>query len=114
MGLSRPTTIATSGLSRIEWADGQMPVLRSIRERFASLEPGQNVMRETGKLLSELTGTVAVGILERLPDPKGAILGANSRPLGLRCSARVHRGKRVFRARLHALIRGNNTNGSRV
>src|SRR5439155_9264175 len=34
------TTIATSpGLSRIEWADGQMPVLRSIRRRFARERP---------------------------------------------------------------------------
>src|SRR5271169_3886942 len=32
----------------------------SIRECFASLEPGQNVMRETGRLLVELTGTAAV------------------------------------------------------
>src|SRR3984957_2656232 len=32
----------------------------AIRDRFASLEPGQNVMRETGRLLSELTGTAAV------------------------------------------------------
>src|SRR5579883_286155 len=37
----------------------------SIRDRFASLEPGQNVMRETGKLLSELTGTVAVVVAPR-------------------------------------------------
>jgi heat-inducible transcriptional repressor len=37
----------------------------SIRERFESLEPGQNVMRETGKLLSELTGTVAVVVAPR-------------------------------------------------
>src|SRR5947199_6865246 len=27
------------GLSRIEWAGGQMPVLRSIRERFAAERP---------------------------------------------------------------------------
>src|ERR1700722_3135330 len=32
----------------------------AIRDRFASLEPGQNIMRETGRLLSELTGTAAV------------------------------------------------------
>jgi heat-inducible transcriptional repressor len=37
----------------------------SIRERFASIEPGQNVMRETGKLLSELTGTAAVVLAPR-------------------------------------------------
>src|ERR1700748_2357970 len=32
-------TGADSGRSRIEWADGQMPVLRSIRERFARERP---------------------------------------------------------------------------
>jgi heat-inducible transcriptional repressor len=37
----------------------------SIRARFESLEPGQNVMRETGKLLSELTGTAAVVVAPR-------------------------------------------------
>jgi heat-inducible transcriptional repressor len=37
----------------------------SIRERFQSLEPGQNVMRETGKLLAELTGTAAVVVAPR-------------------------------------------------
>jgi heat-inducible transcriptional repressor len=37
----------------------------AIRETFASLEPGQNVMRETGKLLSELTGTAAVVLAPR-------------------------------------------------
>jgi heat-inducible transcriptional repressor len=37
----------------------------AIRERFASFEPGQNVMRETGKLLSELTGTAAVVLAPR-------------------------------------------------
>jgi heat-inducible transcriptional repressor len=37
----------------------------SIRDRFASFEPGRNVMRETGKLLSELTGTAAVVVAPR-------------------------------------------------
>jgi heat-inducible transcriptional repressor len=37
----------------------------AIRETFSSLEPGQNVMRETGKLLSELTGTAAVVLAPR-------------------------------------------------
>ena len=40
----------------------------SIRDRFASLEtsvPHANVMRETGKLLSELTGTAAVVVAPR-------------------------------------------------
>jgi adenosylhomocysteinase len=31
--------LAAAGASRIEWADGQMPVLRSIRERFESERP---------------------------------------------------------------------------
>jgi adenosylhomocysteinase len=31
--------LADAGEARIEWADGQMPVLRSIRERFASEQP---------------------------------------------------------------------------
>jgi heat-inducible transcriptional repressor len=37
----------------------------SIRDRFASLDPGRNIMRETGKLLSELTGTAAVVVAPR-------------------------------------------------
>ena len=31
--------MASAGLARIEWADAQMPVLRSIRERFAEESP---------------------------------------------------------------------------
>ena len=37
----------------------------SIRGKFESLEPGQNVMRETGRLLSDLTGTAAVVVAPR-------------------------------------------------
>jgi heat-inducible transcriptional repressor len=37
----------------------------AIRDRLASLEPGMNIMRETGKLLSELTGTAAVVLAPR-------------------------------------------------
>jgi heat-inducible transcriptional repressor len=37
----------------------------SIRDRFASFETGQNVMRETGRLLSDLTGTAAVVVAPR-------------------------------------------------
>ena len=33
------TTLAGAGEARIEWAEGQMPVLRSIRERFAAERP---------------------------------------------------------------------------
>jgi heat-inducible transcriptional repressor len=37
----------------------------TIRDTYSSLEPGQNVMRETGKLLSQLTGTAAVVLAPR-------------------------------------------------
>ena len=33
------TSLADAGAARIEWADGQMPVLRSIRERFDAERP---------------------------------------------------------------------------
>src|SRR3954468_5625502 len=33
------TSLAAAGAARIEWADGQVPVLRSIRERFESERP---------------------------------------------------------------------------
>src|SRR4029079_17336249 len=33
------TALAAAGAARIEWDDGQMPVLRSIRERFAADRP---------------------------------------------------------------------------
>ncbi|MEA2246268.1 MAG: adenosylhomocysteinase, partial [Solirubrobacteraceae bacterium] len=32
-------SLADAGHARIEWADGQMPVLRSIRERFERDRP---------------------------------------------------------------------------
>jgi adenosylhomocysteinase len=38
------TTLADAGEARIEWADGQMPVLRSIRERFAADRPLEGVV----------------------------------------------------------------------
>src|SRR5918992_253814 len=38
------TRLADAGEARIEWADGQMPVLRSIRERFAGEKPLDGVV----------------------------------------------------------------------
>jgi adenosylhomocysteinase len=35
--------LAEVGAARIEWADAQMPVLRSIRERFARERPLEGV-----------------------------------------------------------------------
>jgi len=43
MAPSNVDRMSTGGLSRIEWADGQMPVLRSIRERFARERPLEGV-----------------------------------------------------------------------
>src|SRR4051812_35788180 len=37
------TSLAAAGAARIEWADGQMPVLRSIRERFAAERPLEGI-----------------------------------------------------------------------
>jgi heat-inducible transcriptional repressor len=38
---------------------------RKIREGFAALEPGKNIMRDAGRLLSELTDTAAVVVAPR-------------------------------------------------
>ena len=35
--------LAPQGRARVEWAEGQMPVLRSIRERFGAEKPLQDV-----------------------------------------------------------------------
>src|ERR671935_3309129 len=55
--------LADAGDSRIEWADGQMPVLRSVRERFARERPLDgmtvgaclHVTSETASLVRALT-----------------------------------------------------------
>src|SRR5215213_5403060 len=39
MTAGAPRALADEGRARIEWADGQMPVLRSIRERLAVERP---------------------------------------------------------------------------
>ena len=49
----------------MEWRELSVEDHARIRERFDDLTPGKNVMRETGKLLSELTGTAAVVITPR-------------------------------------------------
>jgi adenosylhomocysteinase len=58
------TGLAAEGQARIEWADAQMPVLRSIRERFASERPLAgvrvaaclHVTAETANLMRALAG----------------------------------------------------------
>src|SRR5689334_3379523 len=37
--MASDASLAAAGEARIAWADGQMPVLRSIRERFAAERP---------------------------------------------------------------------------
>ncbi len=39
----RDITLASDGKRRIEWAEREMPVLRLIRERFASERPLQGI-----------------------------------------------------------------------
>ena len=39
--------------------------MAQIRDRFEGLLPGSNLMRESGRLLSELTGTAAVVVTPR-------------------------------------------------
>src|SRR4051812_39055941 len=56
-------SLAAAGAARIAWADGQMPVLRSIRERFAAERPLDgvsvaaclHVTAETANLVRALT-----------------------------------------------------------
>src|SRR5215213_11174334 len=58
----RDPSLAPQGLRRIEWAEGQMPVLRSIRERFREEQPLEavkvaaclHVTAETANLMQAL------------------------------------------------------------
>jgi adenosylhomocysteinase len=68
--------MAREGQARIEWADGQMPVLRSIRERFASEKPLDgirvaaclHVTAETANLMRALAeGGAAVSLCAANP-----------------------------------------------
>ena len=64
--------LADAGEARIEWADGQMPVLRSIRERFAVERPLDGIV--VGACLhvtsetANLVRTLAAGGAEILND----------------------------------------------
>ena len=49
----------------MEWRELSPADHARIRDRFDDFSPGQNVMREAGKLLSELTGTAAVVVSPR-------------------------------------------------
>ncbi len=49
----------------MEWRELSPADHARIRDRFDDFAPGQNVMREAGKLLSELTGTAAVVVSPR-------------------------------------------------
>src|SRR3954454_6532219 len=71
-----PAGADSSGSARIEWADGQMPVLRSIRERFARERPLDgvrvaaclHVTAETANLVQTLcAGGAQVGLAAANP-----------------------------------------------
>src|SRR5687767_890209 len=84
--------LADAGEARIEWADGQMPVLRSIRERFAKERPldGRvvgaclHVTSETGNLVRALAaGGAEVALCASNPfatqdDVAAALAGAGA------------------------------------
>src|SRR4051812_21727168 len=85
---SRTTTATSPGAARIEWADGQMPVLRSIRERFAEARPLAglkvgaclHVTAETANLARTLAAGGAGGALcaahpPSTPDDVAEVLG---------------------------------------
>ena len=86
------TKLADAGEARIEWADGQMPVLRSIRERFAAERPldGRvvgaclHVTSETGNLMRTLAaGGAEVALCASNPfatqdDVAGALAAAGT------------------------------------
>src|SRR3954464_3014578 len=92
MARTSQTTIATSpGAARIEWADGQMPVLRSIRERFAGERPLEglkvgaclHVTAETANLVRALAaGGAEVALCAANPlstqDDVAEVLGAET------------------------------------
>ena len=80
--------MTSAGSSRIEWADGQMPVLRSVRERFAAERPLEglrvgaclHVTAETANLARALTaGGAEVAVCAANPlstqDDVAAVLG---------------------------------------
>jgi adenosylhomocysteinase len=81
--------LAPSGVARIEWADGQMPVLRSIRERFAGERPLEgvrvaaclHVTAETANLVRTLmaggaeTALAAANPLSTQDDTAAALVG---------------------------------------
>jgi adenosylhomocysteinase len=82
------TSLAASGAARIEWADGQMPVLRSIRERFDAERPLDgvrvaaclHVTAETANLVRALmaggaqTGLCAANPLSTQDDTAAALV----------------------------------------
>src|SRR3954471_22214491 len=61
---------ATAGVSRIEWADGQMPVLRSVRERLAA----ERVL-DGGRIAARLHVTAETAVLLRALVAAGAEAG---------------------------------------
>jgi adenosylhomocysteinase len=103
------------GLARIEWADGQMPVLRSIRERFATEKPLEgvrvaaclHVTAETANLMRALAeGGAAVALCAANPlstqDDVAEALGE----LGVAVHARRGEDLDAYAANVAAVVEG--------
>jgi adenosylhomocysteinase len=106
--------MASAGLARIEWADAQMPVLRSIRERFASERPLAGVRvaaclhitAETANLVRTLVaGGADASLAAANPlSTQDDVVSA----LGADVEVRGRRGEDVdaYVANVHALVAG--------
>ena len=91
-GVASPTSpipaLAAAGQARIEWADGQMPVLRSIRERFAARAAAR---RRPGRRLPARHG--------RDREPRAHADGGRRRGRAVRREPALHAGRRRRGAR---------------
>ena len=106
--------LAAEGSARLAWAEGQMPVLRQIRERFASERPLADVRlaaclhvtAETGSLVRTLVaGGAAVGLCSANPlttqDDVAAALAAED---GVVVNARRGEDLDAYAANVAALV----------
>ncbi|MGI8659866.1 MAG: adenosylhomocysteinase [Thermoleophilaceae bacterium] len=112
--LTAAPTLVAEGSARLAWAEGQMPVLRQIRERFASERPLADVRlaaclhvtAETGSLVRTLVaGGAAVGLCSANPlttqDDVAAALAAED---GVVVNARRGEDLDAYAANVAALV----------
>ena len=114
VSLTAAPALAAEGSARLAWAEGQMPVLRQIRERFASERPLADVRlaaclhvtAETGSLVRTLVaGGAAVGLCSANPlttqDDVAAALAAED---GVVVNARRGEDLDAYAANVAALV----------